>query len=115
MPASTESRGDTGVFLQYTHARLHSLEETFGCGYLNDFNTACLQDPQSISILQHLLRYGFLVVLSLHLLSEMTADGLLTTGVNKPVAGSCHQTALSRRSGQKGITCPLKADKRGHS
>jgi len=110
-----QSRGDTGVFLQYTHARLHSLEETFGCGYLNDFNTACLQDPQSISILQHLLRYGFLVVLSLHLLSEMTADGLLTTGVNKPVAGSCHQTALSRRSGQKGITCPLKADKRGHS
>ncbi|XP_032265204.1 probable arginine--tRNA ligase, mitochondrial isoform X1 [Phoca vitulina] len=52
-----QSRGDTGVFLQYTHARLHSLEETFGCGYLNDFNTACLQDPQSISILQHLLRF----------------------------------------------------------
>ncbi|XP_073749694.1 probable arginine--tRNA ligase, mitochondrial isoform X2 [Callorhinus ursinus] len=52
-----QSRGDTGVFLQYTHARLHSLEETFGCGYLNDFNTACLQDPQSVSILQHLLRF----------------------------------------------------------
>lgn len=54
-----QSRGDTGVFLQYTHARLHSLEETFGCGYLNDFNTACLQEPQSVSILQHLLRYDF--------------------------------------------------------
>ncbi|KAM6185172.1 putative arginine--tRNA ligase, mitochondrial [Rhynchocyon petersi] len=52
-----QSRGDTGVFLQYTHARLHSLEETFGCGYLNDFNTACLQEPSSISILQHLLRF----------------------------------------------------------
>ncbi|XP_070952851.1 probable arginine--tRNA ligase, mitochondrial isoform X2 [Macaca nemestrina] len=52
-----QSRGDTGVFLQYTHARLHSLEETFGCGYLNDFNTACLQEPQSVSILQHLLRF----------------------------------------------------------
>ncbi|KAF5919855.1 hypothetical protein HPG69_014219, partial [Diceros bicornis minor] len=52
-----QSRGDTGVFLQYTHARLHSLEETFGCGYLNDFNTACLQEPQSISILQHLLSH----------------------------------------------------------
>ncbi|KAL2792285.1 putative arginine--tRNA ligase, mitochondrial isoform 3 precursor, partial [Daubentonia madagascariensis] len=52
-----QSRGDTGVFLQYTHARLHSLEETFGCGYLNDFNTACLQEPQSVSILRHLLRF----------------------------------------------------------
>ncbi|XP_073749695.1 probable arginine--tRNA ligase, mitochondrial isoform X5 [Callorhinus ursinus] len=57
-----QSRGDTGVFLQYTHARLHSLEETFGCGYLNDFNTACLQDPQSVSILQHLLRESESVV-----------------------------------------------------
>ncbi|XP_040839684.1 probable arginine--tRNA ligase, mitochondrial isoform X3 [Ochotona curzoniae] len=52
-----QSRGDTGVFLQYTHARLHSLEETFGCGYLSEFNTACLQEPQSISVLQHLLRF----------------------------------------------------------
>ncbi|XP_004673733.1 PREDICTED: probable arginine--tRNA ligase, mitochondrial [Condylura cristata] len=52
-----QNRGDTGVFLQYTHARLHSLEKTFGCGYLNDFNAACLQEPQSISILQHLLRF----------------------------------------------------------
>ncbi|XP_041523576.1 probable arginine--tRNA ligase, mitochondrial isoform X1 [Microtus oregoni] len=52
-----QSRGDTGVFLQYTHARLHSLEETFGCGYLNDVNVACLQEPQSVSILQHLLRF----------------------------------------------------------
>ncbi|XP_036869776.2 probable arginine--tRNA ligase, mitochondrial isoform X2 [Manis javanica] len=52
-----QSRGDTGVFLQYTHARLHSLEETFGCGYLNDFNPACLQEPQSVLILQHLLRF----------------------------------------------------------
>ncbi|KAM4817489.1 putative arginine--tRNA ligase, mitochondrial isoform X2 [Urocitellus parryii] len=52
-----QSRGDTGVFLQYTHARLHSLEETFGSGYLNDLNTACLQEPQSVSILQHLLSH----------------------------------------------------------
>ncbi|XP_049628179.1 probable arginine--tRNA ligase, mitochondrial [Suncus etruscus] len=52
-----QSRGDTGVFLQYTHARLHSLEETFGHGYLNDFNTSCLQEPQCISILQHLLGF----------------------------------------------------------
>uniref|UniRef100_F7G9W7 Probable arginine--tRNA ligase, mitochondrial n=2 Tax=Ornithorhynchus anatinus TaxID=9258 RepID=F7G9W7_ORNAN len=52
-----QTRGDTGVFLQYTHARLHSLEETFGCAGLNGFNASCLQEPQSVSILQHLLRY----------------------------------------------------------
>ncbi|XP_055981140.1 probable arginine--tRNA ligase, mitochondrial isoform X3 [Sorex fumeus] len=52
-----QSRGDTGVFLQYTHARLHSLEETFGCGYLDDFNTPYLQEPQCISVIQHLLRF----------------------------------------------------------
>ncbi|XP_053520821.1 probable arginine--tRNA ligase, mitochondrial isoform X3 [Artibeus jamaicensis] len=52
-----QSRGDTGVFLQYTHARLHSLEDTFGYGFLDGFNTACLREPQSVSILQHLLRF----------------------------------------------------------
>nr|AAH24878.1 Arginyl-tRNA synthetase 2, mitochondrial [Mus musculus] len=59
-----QSRGDTGVFLQYTHARLCSLEETFGCGYLNDSNVACLQEPQSVSILQHLLRFDEVLYLS---------------------------------------------------
>ncbi|XP_025061036.1 probable arginine--tRNA ligase, mitochondrial isoform X2 [Alligator sinensis] len=52
-----QSRGDTGVFLQYTHARLHSLEQMCGNGQLADINAACLQDPQALSILQHLLRY----------------------------------------------------------
>ncbi|XP_072498889.1 probable arginine--tRNA ligase, mitochondrial isoform X4 [Notamacropus eugenii] len=52
-----QSRGDTGVFLQYTHARLSSLEDSFESGHLRNINAACLQDPQSISILQHLLRY----------------------------------------------------------
>ncbi|XP_021015900.1 probable arginine--tRNA ligase, mitochondrial isoform X1 [Mus caroli] len=59
-----QSRGDTGVFLQYTHARLCSLEETFGCGYLNDLNVACLQEPQSVSILQHLLRFDEVLYMS---------------------------------------------------
>ncbi|XP_023364753.1 probable arginine--tRNA ligase, mitochondrial isoform X3 [Otolemur garnettii] len=82
-----QSRGDTGVFLQYTHARLHSLEETFGCGYLNDFNMACLQEPQSVSILQHLLRYEGFLVSCLLLFLEMAF--LLTTGVKKPTGASC--------------------------
>ncbi|XP_021077899.1 probable arginine--tRNA ligase, mitochondrial [Mus pahari] len=59
-----QSRGDTGVFLQYTHARLCSLEETFGCGYLSDFNVACLHEPQSVSLLQHLLRFDEVLYMS---------------------------------------------------
>ncbi|XP_061479277.1 probable arginine--tRNA ligase, mitochondrial isoform X2 [Rhineura floridana] len=53
-----QRQGDTGVFLQYTHARLHSLEEM--CGTVTQvscINPACLQDPQAISLIQHLLRY----------------------------------------------------------
>ncbi|NXK43924.1 SYRM protein, partial [Chauna torquata] len=52
-----QSRGDTGVFLQYTHARLHSLEQMHGNEQLSDVNVACLQEPDAISVLQHLLRY----------------------------------------------------------
>ncbi|XP_055569761.1 probable arginine--tRNA ligase, mitochondrial isoform X8 [Falco cherrug] len=52
-----QSRGDTGVFLQYTHARLHSLEQMHGKVQLTDINVACLQEPDAISVLQHLLRY----------------------------------------------------------
>ncbi|XP_026700264.1 probable arginine--tRNA ligase, mitochondrial isoform X1 [Athene cunicularia] len=52
-----QSRGDTGVFLQYTHARLHSLEQMHGNEQLTDINVACLQEPDAISVLQHLLRY----------------------------------------------------------
>ncbi|XP_042299194.1 probable arginine--tRNA ligase, mitochondrial isoform X2 [Sceloporus undulatus] len=53
-----QSQGDTGVFLQYTHARLYSLEEM--CGTVNrvsHINMACLQDPPAVSLIQHLLRY----------------------------------------------------------
>ncbi|EOB06088.1 Putative arginyl-tRNA synthetase, mitochondrial, partial [Anas platyrhynchos] len=52
-----QSRGDTGVFLQYTHARLHSLEQMHGNEQLTDVNASCLQEPDAISVLQHLLRF----------------------------------------------------------
>ncbi|XP_042674681.1 probable arginine--tRNA ligase, mitochondrial [Centrocercus urophasianus] len=52
-----QSRGDTGVFLQYTHARLHSLERMHGNEPVTDVNVACLQEPDAIFLLQHLLRY----------------------------------------------------------
>ncbi|XP_075058856.1 putative arginine--tRNA ligase, mitochondrial isoform X2 [Mixophyes fleayi] len=52
-----QSCGDTGVFLQYTHARLHSLLALWNTRDEEEFNVACLQDPSVISTLQHLLRY----------------------------------------------------------
>ncbi|XP_009071133.1 PREDICTED: probable arginine--tRNA ligase, mitochondrial [Acanthisitta chloris] len=52
-----QSRGDTGVFLQYTHARLHSLEQKHGNTQLSDVDVTCLQEPEATSVLQHLLRY----------------------------------------------------------
>uniref|UniRef100_A0A8C2SVF7 Probable arginine--tRNA ligase, mitochondrial n=1 Tax=Coturnix japonica TaxID=93934 RepID=A0A8C2SVF7_COTJA len=52
-----QSRGDTGVFLQYTHARLHSLEQMHGNEPVTDVNVACLQEPGAISVLQHLLSF----------------------------------------------------------
>uniref|UniRef100_A0A4W3JA12 Probable arginine--tRNA ligase, mitochondrial n=1 Tax=Callorhinchus milii TaxID=7868 RepID=A0A4W3JA12_CALMI len=52
-----QSQGDTGVFLQYTHARLCSIQRTYENGPQAQFNPASLQDPQAITLLQHLLRF----------------------------------------------------------
>ncbi|CAK7310362.1 probable arginine--tRNA ligase, mitochondrial [Vulpes vulpes] len=91
-----QSRGDTGVFLQYTHARLHSLEETFGCGYLNDFNTACLQEPQSVSILQHLLRFDEVLYRSSQDLQPRHIVSYLLTLSH--LAGMAHKTLYVKDS-----------------
>lgn len=52
-----QSQGDTGVYLQYTHARLCSLQRQCDNGTKIQFNPTYLQDPQAIAVLQHLLRY----------------------------------------------------------
>ncbi|XP_069829655.1 probable arginine--tRNA ligase, mitochondrial [Dendropsophus ebraccatus] len=52
-----QSCGDTGVFLQYTHARLQSLLTLWNTREEEDFSASCLQDPPAIATLQHLLRY----------------------------------------------------------
>uniref|UniRef100_A0A8C7KQ38 Probable arginine--tRNA ligase, mitochondrial n=1 Tax=Oncorhynchus kisutch TaxID=8019 RepID=A0A8C7KQ38_ONCKI len=52
-----QAQGDTGVFLQYTHARLCSLIHRYGDGEEGAFDPSLLLDQRSISILQHLLRY----------------------------------------------------------
>ncbi|CAI5769805.1 probable arginine--tRNA ligase, mitochondrial [Podarcis lilfordi] len=100
-----QSRGDTGVFLQYTHARLHSLEEM--CGAVNQasrINAACLQDPQAISLIQHLLRYDEILYKSSqdlqpkHIVAYLLKLSHLAAVAHKmlPVKGSVPELAEAR-------------------
>ncbi|XP_044865700.1 probable arginine--tRNA ligase, mitochondrial isoform X3 [Mauremys mutica] len=99
-----QSRGDTGVFLQYTHARLHSLEQMYRNGQSTDINTACLQDPQAISVLQHLLRYDEVLYKSSedlqpkHIVSYLLTLSHLAAVAHKtlPVKGSAPELAQAR-------------------
>ncbi|KAM6915753.1 putative arginine--tRNA ligase, mitochondrial [Xenentodon cancila] len=52
-----QSQGDTGVFLQYTHARLCSLMKKNESLEPAPFNPSLLCERTSIAVLQHLLRY----------------------------------------------------------
>lgn len=52
-----QAQGDTGVFLQYTHARLCSLMKKNEHVDAVAFDSSLLLDPLSITVLQHLLRY----------------------------------------------------------
>ncbi|XP_007440083.1 probable arginine--tRNA ligase, mitochondrial, partial [Python bivittatus] len=100
-----QSKGDTGVFLQYTHARLHSLEEI--CGTVHQgtpMNTACLQDPLAISLLQHLLRYDEILYQSSqdlqpkHIVNHLFKLSHLVSAAHKnlPVKGSALELAQAR-------------------
>uniref|UniRef100_A0A8C5WUU9 Probable arginine--tRNA ligase, mitochondrial n=1 Tax=Laticauda laticaudata TaxID=8630 RepID=A0A8C5WUU9_LATLA len=100
-----QSKGDTGVFLQYTHARLHSLEEI--CGTVDQgtpVNTACLQDPLVISLLQHLLRYDEIIYQSSqdhqpkHIVNYLFKLSHLVSAAhrNLPVKGSPLELAQAR-------------------
>ncbi|XP_074804193.1 putative arginine--tRNA ligase, mitochondrial isoform X3 [Natator depressus] len=99
-----QSRGDTGVFLQYTHARLHSLEQMCRDGQSTDINTACLQDPQAISVLQHLLSYDEVLYKSSedlqpkHMVSYLLTLSHLAAVAHKtlPVKGSAPEQAQAR-------------------
>ncbi|CAM4534170.1 unnamed protein product [Caretta caretta] len=99
-----QSRGDTGVFLQYTHARLHSLEQMCRDRQSTDINTACLQDPQAISILQHLLSYDEVLYKSSedlqpkHIVSYLLTLSHLAAVAHKtlPVKGSAPEQAQAR-------------------
>ncbi|XP_071370894.1 probable arginine--tRNA ligase, mitochondrial [Centroberyx affinis] len=52
-----QAQGDTGVFLQYTHARLCSLIQKNGDVEAGALDPSLLLEQRSIVILQHLLRY----------------------------------------------------------
>ncbi|KAM6433681.1 putative arginine--tRNA ligase, mitochondrial isoform 2-T2 [Rhynochetos jubatus] len=99
-----QSRGDTGVFLQYTHARLHSLEQMHGNEQLTDVNVACLQEPDAISVLQHLLRYDEVLYRSSqdlqpkHVVSYLLTLSHLAAVAHKtlPVKGSGPELAQAR-------------------
>ncbi|KGL82751.1 hypothetical protein N309_05229, partial [Tinamus guttatus] len=99
-----QSRGDTGVFLQYTHARLHSLEQMHGNGQLSDVDVASLQEPEAISVLQHLLRYDEVLYRSSqdlqpkHLVSYLLMLSHVAAAAHRalPVKGSAHGLAQAR-------------------
>ncbi|XP_039872859.1 probable arginine--tRNA ligase, mitochondrial isoform X2 [Simochromis diagramma] len=52
-----QAQGDTGVFLQYTHARLCSLKQTNKGVEAVAFDPSLLSEQTCTAILQHLLRY----------------------------------------------------------
>ncbi|KAM9840004.1 putative arginine--tRNA ligase, mitochondrial [Aulostomus maculatus] len=52
-----QAQGDTGVFLQYTHARLCSLIKTNEGVEADTFDPSLLLEQTSIPVLQHLLSY----------------------------------------------------------
>ncbi|XP_015280230.1 PREDICTED: probable arginine--tRNA ligase, mitochondrial [Gekko japonicus] len=100
-----QSQGDTGVFLQYTHARLHSLEEVFGkVSRVSHIDPTCLQDPQAVSLIQHLLRYDEILYQSSqdlqpkHIVLYLLALSHLAAAAHKmlPVKGSVPELAEAR-------------------
>ncbi|XP_038078590.1 probable arginine--tRNA ligase, mitochondrial [Patiria miniata] len=48
------SQGDTGVFLQYTHARLYSIEQLSGVSLDPSCDTSTLTEPEAILLAHHL-------------------------------------------------------------
>ncbi|XP_053087814.1 probable arginine--tRNA ligase, mitochondrial [Pangasianodon hypophthalmus] len=99
-----QAQGDTGVFLQYTHARLRSLLRTHGDETHTHFDASHLQDRRSISILQHLLRYDEVLLQSaLELQPRYLVNFLLTlchlassAHRDLPVKGSATDVAQAR-------------------
>ncbi|XP_041716755.1 probable arginine--tRNA ligase, mitochondrial isoform X1 [Coregonus clupeaformis] len=99
-----QAQGDTGVFLQYTHARLCSLIHQHGDGEEGAFDPSLLIDQRSISILQHLLRYDEVLYQSAqdlqpkHLVNFLMTLSHLVASAHRelPVKGSPQAVAQAR-------------------
>ncbi|XP_056422054.1 probable arginine--tRNA ligase, mitochondrial [Hyla sarda] len=99
-----QSCGDTGVFLQYTHARLQSLLTLWNTSEEEDFNVSCLQEPSAIATLQHLLRYDEVIYKTLkelqprYLVSYLMGLGHLANVAHHSlhVKGSTQEVAHAR-------------------
>ncbi|KAM8952330.1 putative arginine--tRNA ligase, mitochondrial [Pelodytes ibericus] len=99
-----QSYGDTGVFLQYTHARLHSLQAHWEMRDFKHIDISCLQEPPIIFTLQHLLRYDEVILQCLedhqprYLINYLMGLGHLANVAHRtlPVKGSTLQVAQAR-------------------
>ncbi|XP_077566786.1 putative arginine--tRNA ligase, mitochondrial [Stigmatopora nigra] len=99
-----QAQGDTGVFLQYTHARLSSLIRKNDDIDTSTFDPSLLTEQSGVSVLQHLLRYDEVLYQSAqdlqpkHLLIFLLKLGHLTASAHRdlPVKGSPQQVAQAR-------------------
>ncbi|KAG7509240.1 putative arginine-tRNA ligase, mitochondrial [Solea senegalensis] len=99
-----QAQGDTGVFLQYTHARLRSLIRMNCQIDAAPFDASLLPEQTSIVILQHLLRYDEVLYQSAldlqpkHLVNFLLKLCHLSAKAHRelPVKGSPHDVAQAR-------------------
>nr|XP_057912910.1 probable arginine--tRNA ligase, mitochondrial isoform X2 [Doryrhamphus excisus] len=99
-----QAQGDTGVFLQYTHARICSLIRANDNIDTATFNPSLLTEQSSIAILQHLLRYDEVLYQSAqdlqpkHLLNFLLKLCHLIASAHRelPVKGSPQEVAQAR-------------------
>ncbi|XP_020773912.2 probable arginine--tRNA ligase, mitochondrial [Boleophthalmus pectinirostris] len=112
-----QAQGDTGVFLQYTHARLCSLLQKNEDLEAAHFDPSLLNEPSAISIVQHLLRYDEVLHQSSqdlqpkHLVNFLLKLCHLTASAHRelPVKGSPAEVAKARRRLFKG-SCSVLAN-----
>nr|XP_053648769.1 probable arginine--tRNA ligase, mitochondrial isoform X1 [Cherax quadricarinatus] len=57
-----QSRGDTGVKLQYVHCRLASLEKNCGIEFNSQANTSFLREESALSLIQDIARFDEILV-----------------------------------------------------
>lgn len=99
-----QAQGDTGVFLQYTHARLCSLLRRHASEVSSCRDVSPLMDSRSVSVLQHLLRYDEVLLQSAndlqprHLVNFLMTLSHLVASAHRelPVKGSPAATAQAR-------------------